>query len=214
MDVIIMNERSDIFIALLLIGIFVVIALPSAYVIQGTLTGLSISETMMQYAPDVPILLGAAMLVLLLMTIMYRFSGVEEGHLKFVEVAERNEKMNEAPLKAKRLSKKEKKKLHFKKEVVVKVVKPIPIKNKAPEEKRELPLPPQMLNNFIKTSLKNGASSDDIQRVLLGKGWPRSQVENIVSKIKKSKKVEAVSYDHELPMIEKELQKLSQVKRL
>jgi len=209
-----MNERSDIFIALLLIGIFVVIALPSAYVIQGTLTGLSISETMMQYAPDVPILLGAAMLVLLLMTIMYRFSGVEEGHLKFVEVAERNEKMNEAPLKAKRLSKKEKKKLHFKKEVVVKVVKPIPIKNKAPEEKRELPLPPQMLNNFIKTSLKNGASSDDIQRVLLGKGWPRSQVENIVSKIKKSKKVEAVSYDHELPMIEKELQKLSQVKRL
>ena len=211
MDVIIMNERSDIFIALLLIGIFVVIALPSAYVIQGTLTGLSISETMMQYAPDVPILLGAAMLVLLLMTIMYRFSGVEEGHLKFVEVAERNEKMNEAPLKAKRLSKKEKKKLHFKKEVVVKVVKPIPIKNKAPEEKRELPLPPQMLNNFIKTSLKNGASSDDIQRVLLGKGWPRSQVENIVSKIKKSKKVEAVSYDHELPMIEKELQKLSQV---
>ena len=214
MDVIIMNERSDIFIALLLIGIFVVIALPSAYVIQGTLTGLSISETMMQYAPDVPILLGAAMLVLLLMTIMYRFSGVEEGHLKFVEVAERNEKMNEAPLKAKRLSKKEKKKLHFKKEVVVKVVKPIPIKNKAPEEKRELPLPPQMLNNFIKTSLKNGASSDDIQRVLLGKGWPRSQVENIVSKIKKSKKVEAGSYDHELPMIEKELQKLSQVKRL
>ena len=209
-----MNERSDIFIALLLIGIFVVIALPSAYVIQGTLTGLSISETMMQYAPDVPILLGAAMLVLLLMTIMYRFSGVEEGHLKFVEVAERNEKMNEAPLKAKRLSKKEKKKLHFKKEVVVKVVKPIPIKNKAPEEKRELPLPPQMLNNFIKTSLKNGASSDDIQRVLLGKGWPRSKVENIVSKIKKSKKVEAVSYDHELPMIEKELQKLSQVKRL
>src|SRR3989344_6017419 len=184
MDVIIMNERSDIFIALLLIGIFVVIALPSAYVIQGTLTGLSISETMMQYAPDVPILLGAAMLVLLLMTIMYRFSGVEEGHLKFVEVAERNEKMNEAPLKAKRL------------------------------RKKELPLPPQMLNNFIKTSLKNGASSDDIQRVLLGKGWPRSQVENIVSKIKKSKKVEAVSYDHELPMIEKELQKLSQVKRL
>jgi len=209
-----MNERSDIFIALLLIGIFVVIALPSAYVIQGTLTGLSISETMMQYAPDVPILLGAAMLVLLVMTIIYRFSGVEEGHLKFVQVAERNEKMNEAPLKPMKHSAKRVKQVKVQVNKPKKSFEKIKSVVKVQEEQKELPLPPQMLSNFIKTSLKNGASSDDIQRVLLSKGWPRNQVANIVSKIKKSKKVEAVSYDHELPMIEKELQKLSQVKRL
>lgn len=234
-----MNERSDIFIALLLVGIFVVIALPSAYVVQGTLTGLSISEVMTQYIPEVPALLGAAMLILLVMTIIYRSNiSQDEAHLKFTQLAERNEQIDESAhklqsfvqqeLRAGRKAKHVKKALikhGWKKQTAEKYVEhalpkmhPVVKQKKVQQdkkEKKELPLPQQMIDNFVKTSLRNGASADDIKRVLLSKGWSRDHVNSIVGKIsKRAKATEKLSYDDELPRIERELQKLGKNRHL